>query len=85
MNVEITHGIDYHTNRPCEVGRIEENHRVTLAFRFTDDESDWFPSWLGRKGEQAVQVPPGWALSPEMLFALAKARPTGPKDAQSDA
>lgn len=73
MKVERWQGREYGTDRPCEIGRLEDDRVVTLAFRYTDEESAWFPTWLGRVGEDAAPVPAGWTLSTEMLDALASA------------
>lgn len=79
----IYRGLDYGTDRPAQIGRITYvdamGHAcVVLAYRFTDDGSDWFPTWVGRAGqtwkEEARRAPATFVLSQKMLAALALAK-----------
>lgn len=66
--------IEYGTERPCEVARIaQDDGKVTLAYRYLDDGSEWFPTWTGTVGN-AVKVPRGWLFNEEWL-ALIEAAP----------
>jgi hypothetical protein len=71
MKVELHDALEFGTDRPVRVGRIEEtNGRITLALRYLDEKySVWHPTWVGPAGG-AVQVPPGWVISFEMAQAL---------------
>lgn len=65
--------LEYGTDRPVEVGRLElEDGYVILALRYIDEDGEWFPTWVGPKGN-AVQVPRGFALPAEMVDALKEA------------
>lgn len=59
--------VEYGTERPCEIARlVQKDGNVTLAFRYTDEDGEWFPTWVGRVGE-AVKVPRGWRFTQEWL------------------
>lgn len=77
MNAERYSGLEYGTDRPCEIGRIvyTEGVRqyVALAFRHTDRPSDWRLTWIGEEGRDAARLPKGIEPSVEMLAALADA------------
>jgi len=69
-------GIEYGTDRPCEIGRLVYTvgvHRyVALTFRYTDEEYDWRLTWVGFEGTHAaVQLPADVRPSVPMLAALA--------------
>lgn len=77
--------VEYDTDRPVEVGRITfvdvAGHAcVVLTLRYLDDYTTWFPTWVGRAGqnwqEDAVRAPAGFTLSEKMLEALRVAERT---------
>jgi hypothetical protein len=74
MTAEVTEGIEYGTDYPCQVGRIvyrEGVHTyIALVFRTTEPLSDWRLSWVGIEGGDTARLPKGIAPSPEMLSAL---------------
>lgn len=58
---------EYGSDRPCEIARlVQEDGSVTLAFRYTDEDSEWFPTWTGPTNG-AVKVPRGWRFTQEWL------------------
>lgn len=74
MNATIMAAREYGTDRPCEVGRITYRKGycdyVALAYRYTDDGSDWFLTWVGEVGRDTARLPRGVAPSDEMRDAL---------------
>lgn len=75
MRVEfIDTGVEYGTERPIQIARVVGgwlDQYVLLVCRFTDDGSSWFPTWLGRNGEEPLRIPAELvALSPDVLEAL---------------
>jgi len=57
----------YGSERPCEVARVKQDDgNITLAFRYTDEEGEWFPTWTGPI-DRAVRVPRGWRFTQEWL------------------
>lgn len=49
--------VEYGSGRPVEVGRITYvdvmGHAcVVLTLRYTDEDGDWFPTWVGRAGQE---------------------------------
>lgn len=64
------------------------SHCAPVPYRYTDDGSDWFATWVGRAGqtwkEDACRAPDGFPLSQKMLAALAVA-PYAPADASRGA
>jgi hypothetical protein len=59
--------VEHGTERPCEVARIKQKDgNVTLAFRYTDEDGEWFPTWTGPI-DSAVKVPRGWRFTQEWL------------------
>lgn len=81
MRATVRASIEYGTERPCKVGRIEyrrdARQYVALTFCYTDDDSPWYFTWVGEKSESArsdaCRLPVGVFPSPEMLAALAVA------------
>jgi hypothetical protein len=78
MRAELYEGLDYSTERPCQIGRITYRvgiyDYVALTFRFTDDpEMRWWMTWVGGEGEDAARLPTGIFPSDAMLDALARA------------
>lgn len=59
--------VEYGSERPCEIARlIEDDGTVTLAYRYTDDGGEWFPTWVGPT-HRSVKVPRGWRFTQEWL------------------
>ena len=78
LEATISPGIEYGTERPCEIGRVTYTrgvHRyVVLTFRYTDTDDPWRLTWVGFDGtHDAVQLPEGIYPSEAMLEALAAA------------
>lgn len=73
----VTEGIDFHTERPCRVGRITyrlgAHDYVALTFCYMDDDSAWYLTWVGENGRDTTRMPDGILPSPAMLAALAVA------------
>jgi hypothetical protein len=40
---------------------------VLLACR---EDGDWFPTWLGKDGYDAIQLPRGFVMAPELAAAI---------------
>ena len=62
--------VEYGSERPCEIARIaQEDGNVTLAFRYTDEDDEWFPTWTGPV-TQSVRVPRGWRFTQEWVDVI---------------
>lgn len=76
MKATVTTAIEYGTDKPCQVGRIEYAlgpHRyIALAFRLLEEPHAWSLTWVAVEGKDAVRLPEGIAPSSEMLEALAE-------------
>lgn len=74
---EITDGVEYGTDRPCQIGRLTyvvgAHPAVALAYRLTDPETPWRLTWVGYEGKDAVRLPDGLVPADGMLAALARA------------
>ena len=74
MEAEITSGVEYGTDRPCQVGRITYRvgvyDYVALTYRLLNPVTAWRLTWVGEKGERAARLPDGVFPSAEMWQAL---------------